>query len=133
MELAPISESVLINDGGLATELEARGHDLSDPLWSARLLADDPHEIVAVHAAYFRAGATIAAAHAFRTARRAVGGRRGAHRRRLLPGAPGRHCGAAPSVHWRRKISEKLAVSSRSANVAKRSARKASGTPARCR
>lgn len=60
MELAPISESVLINDGGLATELEARGHDLSDPLWSARLLADDPHEIVAVHAAYFRAGATIA-------------------------------------------------------------------------
>ena len=54
------SESVLISDGGLATELEARGHDLSDPLWSARLLADAPQEIVAVHAAYFRAGATIA-------------------------------------------------------------------------
>lgn len=53
-------ESVLIGDGGLATELEARGHDLSDPLWSARLLADAPHEIVAVHAAYFRAGAAIA-------------------------------------------------------------------------
>lgn len=47
-------------DGGLATELEARGHDLSDRLWSARLLADAPREIVAVHAAYFRAGATIA-------------------------------------------------------------------------
>ncbi len=54
------SESVLISDGGLATELEARGFDLSDPLWSARLLADAPGEIVAVHAAYFRAGATIA-------------------------------------------------------------------------
>ena len=54
------SESVLINDGGLATELEARGHDLSDALWSARLLADAPQEIAAVHAAYFRAGATIA-------------------------------------------------------------------------
>ncbi|MEM6107307.1 homocysteine S-methyltransferase [Mycobacterium sp. 050272] len=53
-------ESVLISDGGLATELEARGHDLSDPLWSARLLADAPEEIVAVHAAYFRAGAAIA-------------------------------------------------------------------------
>jgi homocysteine S-methyltransferase len=53
-------ESTLINDGGLATELEARGHDLSDPLWSARLLADDPRQILAVHAAYFRAGATIA-------------------------------------------------------------------------
>jgi homocysteine S-methyltransferase len=54
------SESVLISDGGLATELEARGHDLADPLWSARLLADAPREIVAVHAAYFRAGAKIA-------------------------------------------------------------------------
>ena len=53
-------ESVLISDGGLATELEARGHDLSDPLWSARLLADAPQEIVAVHATYFRAGARIA-------------------------------------------------------------------------
>jgi len=58
------SESVLISDGGLATELEARGFDLSatsqPSLWSARLLADAPQEIVAVHAAYFRAGATIA-------------------------------------------------------------------------
>ncbi len=54
------NESVLISDGGLATELEARGHDLSDPLWSARLLADAPHEIAAVHAAFFRAGAAIA-------------------------------------------------------------------------
>lgn len=53
------SGSVLL-DGGLATELEARGHDLSDALWSARLLADAPQEIVAVHAAYFRAGAMIA-------------------------------------------------------------------------
>jgi homocysteine S-methyltransferase len=51
---------VLIGDGGLATELEARGHDLSDPLWSAKLLADAPQEIVEVHAAYFRAGASIA-------------------------------------------------------------------------
>lgn len=50
----------MLLDGGLATELEARGHDLSDPLWSARLLADAPQEIVAVHAAYFRAGAMIA-------------------------------------------------------------------------
>ena len=51
--------SVLL-DGGLATELEARGHDLSDPLWSAGLLADAPRDIAAVHAAYFRAGAVIA-------------------------------------------------------------------------
>ena len=51
---------VLISDGGLATELEARGHDLSDELWSARLIAEDPAEIVAVHEAFFRAGAQIA-------------------------------------------------------------------------
>ncbi|OBK28802.1 homocysteine S-methyltransferase [Mycobacterium sp. 1165196.3] len=50
----------MLLDGGLATELEARGHDLSDSLWSARLLADAPQDVVAVHAAYFRAGAAIA-------------------------------------------------------------------------
>ncbi len=50
----------LISDGGLATELEARGHDLSGALWSARLLLDRPAAIQAVHEAYFRAGADIA-------------------------------------------------------------------------
>lgn len=55
----PLGE-VLVSDGGLATELEARGHDLSGELWSARLLLDAPDEIRAVHAAYFRAGAVIA-------------------------------------------------------------------------
>jgi homocysteine S-methyltransferase len=53
-------DTVLISDGGLATELEARGHDLSDDLWSARLLVDAPQEITAVHAAFFRAGAVFA-------------------------------------------------------------------------
>ncbi|GAA4660994.1 homocysteine S-methyltransferase [Amycolatopsis dongchuanensis] len=51
---------MIVLDGGLATELEARGHDLSDELWSARLLADDPGAIVAAHEAFFRAGAQIA-------------------------------------------------------------------------
>jgi homocysteine S-methyltransferase len=55
-----LSGAPLILDGGLATELEAQGHDLSDALWSARLLADAPEEIVAAHAAFFRAGADIA-------------------------------------------------------------------------
>jgi homocysteine S-methyltransferase len=52
--------TTIVVDGGLATELEARGHDLADPLWSARLLVDDPQEIVAVHESFFRAGAMIA-------------------------------------------------------------------------
>ncbi|PQM47747.1 Homocysteine S-methyltransferase [Mycobacterium talmoniae] len=38
-------DTVLVSDGGLATELEARGHDLSDPLWSARLLVAASAEI----------------------------------------------------------------------------------------
>lgn len=44
-------------DGGLATQLEARGADLSDALWSARLLRDDPQAIRQVHADYLWAGA----------------------------------------------------------------------------
>lgn len=54
------NDTVLTSDGGLATALEARGHDLSDDLWSARLLIDAPDEIAAVHAAFFRAGAAFA-------------------------------------------------------------------------
>ena len=46
-----------ILDGGLATQLEALGADLSDDLWSARLLLDDPALIRRVHAAYLWAGA----------------------------------------------------------------------------
>lgn len=50
---------VVVLDGGLATELEARGADLSDELWSARLLLDDPASIVDVHRAYVDAGADV--------------------------------------------------------------------------
>ena len=50
----------VIVDGGLATELEASGHDLSDRLWSARLLLTDPGAIEAVHLAYYRSGAQVA-------------------------------------------------------------------------
>ena len=48
-----------ILDGGLATELERRGHDLDHPLWSARCLIDARDAIVAVHRDYLRAGADI--------------------------------------------------------------------------
>ena len=47
----------MILDGGLATELEARGHDISGELWSARLLIDAPEEIRAVHESFVEAGA----------------------------------------------------------------------------
>ena len=52
--------ATIVLDGGLATELERSGHDLHDPLWSARVLVEDPDAIRAVHAAYFGAGAHVA-------------------------------------------------------------------------
>lgn len=50
-------QDVLILDGGLATELEHRGADLDDPLWSARLLLDRPELVREVHRDYLEAGA----------------------------------------------------------------------------
>lgn len=56
--LAPIERrGFAILDGGMGTELEARGHDLGDALWSARLLRDAPEAIAAVHRDYLDAGA----------------------------------------------------------------------------
>ncbi len=52
---------VLILDGGLATELEGRGADLDDPLWSARVLLENPDLIAGVHADYLAAGADVIA------------------------------------------------------------------------
>ena len=46
-------------DGALATELEARGADLNHPLWSAKILAENPASILEFHMDYLRAGADI--------------------------------------------------------------------------
>ena len=56
----PDDGAIVVLDGGLATELMARGHDLSDRLWSARLLLSDPAAIEDSHLAYLRAGAQVA-------------------------------------------------------------------------
>lgn len=50
----------IILDGALATELEARGANLNDPLWSARMLLEQPAMIRQVHLDYFLAGADVA-------------------------------------------------------------------------
>jgi homocysteine S-methyltransferase len=47
----------MVLDGGLATELERCGCDLSGDLWSARALIDFPDVIEAVHLDYLSAGA----------------------------------------------------------------------------
>jgi homocysteine S-methyltransferase len=50
----------LVIDGALATELERRGCDLKDDLWSARILLEQPEIIKQVHLDYFKAGADCA-------------------------------------------------------------------------
>lgn len=56
-----LSESpLLILDGALATELEARGCQLADALWSAKVLMENPELIYQVHYDYFAAGARCA-------------------------------------------------------------------------
>lgn len=55
-----LARRAVVLDGGLSTALTAAGHDLSDALWSARLLLTDPDAITAAHLAYYRAGAEVA-------------------------------------------------------------------------
>jgi homocysteine S-methyltransferase len=50
----------LVIDGALATELERRGYNLQDDLWSARILLEEPNAIKQVHLDYFKAGADCA-------------------------------------------------------------------------
>ncbi|WP_406472283.1 homocysteine S-methyltransferase [Streptomyces sp. NBC_01615] len=55
-----LSAGPVVLDGGMSNQLESAGHDLSDELWSARLLAERPEAIVEAHLAYFEAGADVA-------------------------------------------------------------------------
>ncbi|WP_416978323.1 homocysteine S-methyltransferase [Streptomyces sp. T028] len=61
---APLAEALaagtVVLDGGMSNQLESAGHDLSDELWSARLLAERPEAITEAHLAYFEAGANVA-------------------------------------------------------------------------
>jgi homocysteine S-methyltransferase len=50
----------IVLDGALATELEARGCNLGDALWSAKVLLEQPQLIRQVHLDYFQAGAQCA-------------------------------------------------------------------------
>ncbi|MFD0025051.1 homocysteine S-methyltransferase [Streptomyces sp. NPDC058382] len=72
------ADTVLL-DGGLSNQLEAQGCDLSDALWSARLLADGPEQIVAAHTAYVRAGAQVLITASYQASFEGFG-RRGAGR-----------------------------------------------------
>ncbi|GHJ99851.1 homocysteine S-methyltransferase [Streptomyces sp. NPDC003753] len=55
-----LAAGTLVLDGGMSNQLESAGHDLSDELWSARLLAEQPQAITEAHLAYYEAGADVA-------------------------------------------------------------------------
>ena len=50
----------IVIDGALASELQRRGCDLNDSLWSAKVLIEQPELIQQVHYDYFKAGADCA-------------------------------------------------------------------------
>jgi homocysteine S-methyltransferase len=54
-----LAEGPVLIDGGLSTALEELGADLSDPLWTARVLRDSPALVLAAHEAFVAAGAQI--------------------------------------------------------------------------
>jgi homocysteine S-methyltransferase len=54
-------QGVAVLDGGLATELERRGADLNDPLWSAKMLIEAPELVHQVHFDYMTDGADVIA------------------------------------------------------------------------
>ena len=61
--------AIHILDGGLASELEARGADISGPLWSAHVLEDQPQRVLAVPRAYIEAGAQCIATCSYQVSR----------------------------------------------------------------
>ncbi|KND40429.1 homocysteine S-methyltransferase [Streptomyces stelliscabiei] len=80
---AALAADVLVLDGGMSNQLESAGHDLSDELWSARLLAEQPEALTEAHLAYFEAGADVAITASYQAtfegfAKRGVDGERAA-------------------------------------------------------
>jgi homocysteine S-methyltransferase len=69
------AQPLIVLDGALATELESRGADLRDPLWSAKYLVEQPDLIRAVHRDYFDAGADVATTATYQASFEAFGRR----------------------------------------------------------
>jgi len=57
----------VVIDGGLATQLETQGCNISNDLWSASVIDSDPQQIVDAHRAYLDAGAQIIIAASYQT------------------------------------------------------------------
>jgi len=50
-------QRAVVIDGALGTELERKGYELNDSIWSAKFLMENPAAIVEVHKDYLEAGA----------------------------------------------------------------------------
>ena len=55
-EILPAGTPLLL-DGGLGSELDRRGFDISSPLWSAEVILQQPDALSALHRDYLDAGA----------------------------------------------------------------------------
>jgi len=66
-------DGIHVLDGGLASELEYLGADISGPLWSAHVLEDAPDKILAVHRAYIATGAQCIETASYQVSRMGYG------------------------------------------------------------
>lgn len=57
---ARLAEGPIVLDGGLGTLLESDGGDVASPLWSAKILLEEPDHVIRAHREFFDAGAEIA-------------------------------------------------------------------------
>jgi len=57
METRLAHQKVIVIDGAFGTELERKGCDINDALWSAKFLMQNPEAIAQVHEDYLKAGA----------------------------------------------------------------------------
>jgi homocysteine S-methyltransferase len=56
---------IIIVDGGMGTEIEARGVEMDDAVWCALANVDHPDVVESVHVDYLRAGADVIIANTF--------------------------------------------------------------------
>jgi len=60
----------VILDGGMSTQLESMGHDISGNLWTARALLESSEAIVDAHRAFAEAGADVLITASYQVSRR---------------------------------------------------------------
>src|ERR1700679_2830032 len=63
-------DTVRVLDGGMASELEFLGSNISGALWSAHVLEDEPEKVISVHRAYLEAGADVLLTASYQVSRK---------------------------------------------------------------